>query len=247
MKLLAVDTTSGACSVALYQESHHNGRKDCQVIEQFVRAERDHTRRLLPMVESVLAQAQCSLAEVDALAVSQGPGSFTGLRIAISCVQGLAFAIDKPVVPVSSLAAMACGAVRTNPDWTDAPILPALDARMQEVYWGLYSSERPGQALLPDAVAGPEQVISALEEGGFLPAEGGECPFYAAGPGWQYPQLAALAPRSIWTEAAIHAQDIAVLAADRWNNGEFLAAQDLEPAYLRNEVTWKKRERIRNR
>ncbi|WP_226702608.1 tRNA (adenosine(37)-N6)-threonylcarbamoyltransferase complex dimerization subunit type 1 TsaB [Microbulbifer elongatus] len=240
MKLLAVDTTSGACSVALYQ--------DGAVIEQFVRAERDHTRRLLPMVEAVLMEGGLRLADVDALAVSQGPGSFTGLRIAISCVQGLAFAADKPVVPVSSLAAMATGAIRTNPDWQGAAVLPALDARMQEVYWGLYSSENPGEALLADAVSSPEQVVSALEASGYLDsAVDNPCPFVAAGPGWQYPELEALAPLGVWQDAAIHAQDIAVLAAGLWQKGEYLAAQDLEPAYLRNEVTWKKRERIRNR
>lgn len=239
MKLLAVDTTSGACSVALYQ--------DGAVTEQFVRAERDHTRRLLPMVEAVLAEGGVSLAEVDALAVSQGPGSFTGLRIAISCVQGLAFAADKPVVAVSSLAAMANGALRANPHWQGNAVLPALDARMQEVYWGLYSSENPGQVLLPDAVSSPEQVVSTLEAAGYLSADARQCPFLAAGPGWQYPALAALAPESVWEEAAIHAQDVVVLAAGLWEKGECLAAQDLEPAYLRNEITWKKRERIRER
>ncbi len=230
--------------MALYQ--------DGAVTEQFVRADRDHTRRLLPMVEAVLAEGGSRLGDVDALAVSQGPGSFTGLRIAISCVQGLAFAADKPVVPVSSLAAMAAGAVRANPDWQGVTVLPALDARMQEVYWGLYSSERPGEPLLPDAVSSPEQVISTLEAAGYLspdclPAGEGQCPFIAAGPGWQYPQLAALSPQGCWDDAAIHAQDIAVLAVERWQNGEFLAAQDLEPTYLRNEITWKKRQRIRDR
>lgn len=237
MKLLAIDTTSGSCSVALYD----NG----DVFEQFVQAERDHTRRLLPMVEAVLAEGQTSLAELDALAVSQGPGSFTGLRIAISCVQGLAFAVDKPVVPVSSLAAMSVGAVRAHPEWQGAPVLTALDARMQEVYWGLYDTSLPGTALLKDAVSSPEQVIAAVEEAGYIHAEKSENPFFGIGPGWQYPQLAALNPREFIVEAAIHAQDIAVLAAQDWQNGVQVSPQDLEPAYLRNEVTWKKRQRIR--
>ncbi|MCK7597159.1 tRNA (adenosine(37)-N6)-threonylcarbamoyltransferase complex dimerization subunit type 1 TsaB [Microbulbifer sp. CAU 1566] len=242
MKFLAVDTTSGACSVAFYS--------DGQVWEQFVKAERDHTRRLLPMVEAVLAEGQSSLSQLDAFAVSRGPGSFTGLRIAISCVQGLAFAADKPVVPVSSLAAMAAGAVRVHPDWQDAPVLVALDARMQEVYWGLYDTGEPGSALLEDAVSSPEQVVSALRAAGYtLPAgaEASEGQFYAAGPGWQYPQLAALNVKALALDSDVHAQDIAVLAADLWQRGEQVAAQDLEPAYLRNEVTWKKRERIRQR
>ncbi|WGL16726.1 tRNA (adenosine(37)-N6)-threonylcarbamoyltransferase complex dimerization subunit type 1 TsaB [Microbulbifer bruguierae] len=242
MKLLAIDTTSGACSVALYD----HGR----VHEEFVRAERDHTRRLLPMVDAVLAKGQCTLAQLDTLAVSSGPGSFTGLRIAISCVQGLAFAADKPVVPVSSLAAMAAGAVRIHPQWRGAPVLAALDARMQEVYWGLYTADQPGRALLDDAVSAPEQVVSALENAGYVsslsaPAKGVGAGVYAAGPGWHYPQLAGLNPLDLDLELAVHAQDIAVLAADLWQAGECVSAQDLEPAYLRNEITWKKRQRIR--
>ncbi|WOX06044.1 tRNA (adenosine(37)-N6)-threonylcarbamoyltransferase complex dimerization subunit type 1 TsaB [Microbulbifer pacificus] len=241
MKILAIDTTSGACSVALYT--------DGQVSEQFFRAERDHTRRLLPMVEAVLAEGQSSLGQVDALAVSQGPGSFTGLRIAISCVQGLAFSANRPVVPVSSLAALALGARRSHPEWGEAPVLAALDARMQEVYWGLYPSGDITNALLADAVSAPEQVVSALAAAGYHHADSvtAERSFYGAGPGWEYPELAALNPLEVSLESAIHAQDIAVLAAQLWQQGIQVSPEDLEPAYLRNEVTWKKRERIRQR
>ncbi|WP_282073042.1 tRNA (adenosine(37)-N6)-threonylcarbamoyltransferase complex dimerization subunit type 1 TsaB, partial [Janibacter hoylei] len=132
VKILALDTTSGACSVALIS--------DGQLIERFVQAERDHTRRLLPMVDEVLAEAGMKLTDLNALAVSQGPGSFTGLRIAISSVQGLAFASGLPVVPVSSLAALALGARRSHPEWGQSPIVAMLDARMQQVYWGVYSA-----------------------------------------------------------------------------------------------------------
>lgn len=241
MKILAIDTTSGACSVALFADGH--------ICEQFFRAERDHTRRLLPMVEAVLAEGHSSLGQMDALAVSQGPGSFTGLRIAISCVQGLAFSADKPVVPVSSLAALALGARRSHPEWGDAPVLAALDARMQEVYWGLYSPADNTKALLDDAVSTPGQVISSLQAGGYLQAGSGSADgsFYAAGPGWEYPELAALKPLAVSRESAIHAQDIAMLAAELWQRGIQVSAEELEPAYLRNEVTWKKRERIRQR
>lgn len=247
LKILAIDTTSGACSVALYT--------DGQIVEQFFRAERDHTRRLLPMIEAVLAEGESSLGQVDALAVSQGPGSFTGLRIAISCVQGLAFSVDKPVVPVSSLATLALGARRSHPEWGNAPVMAALDARMQEVYWGLYPADDSTNALVADAVSTPEQAISALRGAGYLPPGSStsdsstldSTSFYAAGPGFEYPELAALNPLGISREAAIHAQDIAVLAARLWQRGISVSADALEPAYLRNEVTWKKRERIRQR
>lgn len=233
MKILALDTTSGACSVAL----HCDGR----TVEEFVRAERDHTRRLLPMVDRVLADAGLELATLDALAVSRGPGSFTGLRIAISCTQGLAFAADKPVVPVSSLAALAAGARRTHPEWRDGAIASALDARMQQVYWGIYSADAPNDSLLPEAVQDPEQVVPLLEASE-LPQ-----PLYGAGPGWHYTGFSGAPLREIDLDAAIHARDIAELALPLLQGGAAVRAEALEPLYLRNEVTWQKRQKIRAR
>ncbi|KUJ84986.1 tRNA (adenosine(37)-N6)-threonylcarbamoyltransferase complex dimerization subunit type 1 TsaB [Microbulbifer flavimaris] len=232
MKLLALDTTSGACSVALYD--------DGRITEQFVQAERDHTRRLLPMVDEVLKQAGLELSEVDALAVSRGPGSFTGLRIAISCVQGLAFAADKPVVPVSSLAALAAGARRKHSEWQQAPVIAALDARMGQIYWGVYSPKAPNCSLLPEAVQDPEQAVYALRESD-LPQER-----YGAGPGWHYPALEQAPVKAVDSEALIHARDIAELAALLWENGVSVRAEELEPLYLRDEITWQKRQKIRS-
>ncbi|WP_237065553.1 tRNA (adenosine(37)-N6)-threonylcarbamoyltransferase complex dimerization subunit type 1 TsaB [Microbulbifer guangxiensis] len=232
MKLLALDTTSGACSVALYE--------DGRVTEQFVRAERDHTRRLLPMVDEVLAQGGVEIAQLDAFAVSRGPGSFTGLRIAISCVQGLAFAADKPVVPVSSLAALAAGAHRQHPEWQQAPVVAALDARMGQVYWGVYSPKAPNCSLLPEAVQDPAQAAQQLRESD-LPQE-----LYGVGPGWHYEELAQAPVRAVEVEALIHARDIAELAALLWQNGVSVRAEELEPLYLRDEITWQKRQKIRS-
>ncbi|WP_288130302.1 tRNA (adenosine(37)-N6)-threonylcarbamoyltransferase complex dimerization subunit type 1 TsaB [Microbulbifer sp.] len=234
MKILAIDTTSGACSVALLDGD--------AVSEQFVQAERDHTRRLLPMVDSILAEGECKLSEIDALAVSRGPGSFTGLRIAVSCVQGLAFAADKPVVPVSSLAALASGARRVSPGWGSSPVVAALDARMQEVYWGVYGGGDPANSLVEESVSAPEQLVTALQSGQVMAAGAA---WYAAGPGWHYPGLAPLSPTETVQEFHVHAQDIGRLALELWQRGEMVSAEALEPAYLRNEVTWKKRQRIR--
>ncbi len=122
MKLLALDTSTETCSVALTCAG--------DVIER-VEIEPRHGERLLAMVQEVLAQAGLALTQLDAIAFGRGPGSFTSLRIGAGVVQGLAFGADIPVVPVSSLAALAQGA--------QAPrILAALDARMQQVYWGAY-------------------------------------------------------------------------------------------------------------
>jgi len=232
VKILALDTTSGACSVALHC--------DGQTSEQFVAAERDHTRRLLPMVDAVLGEAGIGLSQLDALAVSRGPGSFTGLRIAISCTQGLAFAADLPVVPVSSLAALASGARRAHPEWQGGAIAAALDARMQQVYWGVYSAESPHDSLVPEAVADPLRVLATMTDVA-LPA-----PLYGAGPGWHYEALSAAALAAVDLQAGIHAYDIAELALPLWQDGSAVSAEALEPLYLRNEVTWQKRQKIRS-
>ncbi|WP_226647424.1 tRNA (adenosine(37)-N6)-threonylcarbamoyltransferase complex dimerization subunit type 1 TsaB [Microbulbifer variabilis] len=233
MKILALDTTSGACSVALYS----NG----QINERFVQAERDHTRRLLPMVEEVLAEAELSLSGLDAFAVSRGPGSFTGLRIAISCVQGLAFSVDKPVVTVSSLAALALGARRAHPQWKHSPIIAMLDARMQQVYWGIYGAETPNDSLLPEAVQNPEQVLLTLSGAGLTNS------YYGTGPGWHYEAFKKARVEELDLDALIHARDIAELAVSLYQEGKMMPAEALEPVYLRNEVTWQKRQKIRSR
>lgn len=227
LKILAVDATSAACSVALL----NNG----EVREQFVQAERDHTRRLLPMVDQLLAESELTLNSVDALAVSRGPGSFTGLRIAISCVQGLAFAAEKPVIPVSSLAALAAGAVRIHPQWQGAPVAAVLDARMQEVYWGLYNSDAPNQCLQQEAVQPPAQVAEQLHK------INQTTPTYAIGSGLHYEQLTAIKVSAQDSECHIHAWDIAQLGFLLWSEGAAITAEALHPTYLRDNIAHKQR------
>src|SRR5690606_24475380 len=94
-RILAIDTSTDACSVA------YLAQQEC--IERFELAAQSHTRRLLPMVDDLLAEVGVSLSQLDAIAFSRGPGSFTGLRIGFGSVQGLAFAADLPVLPVSTL------------------------------------------------------------------------------------------------------------------------------------------------
>ena len=103
MKLIAVDSSSEACSVAILQGD--------EMIESWQLAPRQHTQKLLPMLDQLLAEAALSVGQCDAITFARGPGSFTGLRVCISLVQGLAFGADIPVVPVSSLAALAQTAI----------------------------------------------------------------------------------------------------------------------------------------
>ena len=146
MKLLAVETSTEACSVAL--------SIDNEIIERFRLAPREHTRLILPMIDELLAEAGISLQNLDGLAFSRGPGSFTGVRVATGVIQGIAFGADLAVVPVSTLGAMAQACF----DQTKETVcFTAMDARIGEIFWGVYQKSSLGFAEL----VGEEAVILA--------------------------------------------------------------------------------------
>jgi tRNA threonylcarbamoyladenosine biosynthesis protein TsaB len=130
MKLLAIETATEACSVALYI--------DGDVQESFRIAPREHTNLVLGMADVLLAGAELKLNDMDVLAFGRGPGAFTGVRIATGVIQGMAFAADLPVVPVSTLAALA---QRGMSQYGWCKVAAAIDARMNEVYWGTYTEQ----------------------------------------------------------------------------------------------------------
>jgi Inactive homolog of metal-dependent proteases, putative molecular chaperone len=151
--LLALDTATEACSVALL----HDGK----VTSHYEVIPRMHAQKLLPMIKQLLANSGVALNALDAIAFGRGPGAFTGVRIAIGVVQGLAFALERPVLPVSNLAALAQGALREH---GVQQVAAAIDARMDEVYWGCYKAEAGEMRLQGlEAVLPPERV--ALPEG----------------------------------------------------------------------------------
>lgn len=222
MKILAVDTSGETCSVALIIGSDS---------EQLLAQEpRRHGELVLGMMDELLARAQIGLTQLDALAFGRGPGSFTGVRIATAVVQGAAFGADLPVVPVSTLAALARGQVRAT---GCRRILSALDARMGELYWGPY------QSVAGDLVAlvGEEQV--AAPELVTLPSDGGWC---GCGSGWSahgdvLRQRMGARLSSIAPEAFCEAQDIAALACSELAEGRSVPAEQALPVYLRDRVT----------
>lgn len=139
--LLALDTATEACSVALL----HDGK----VTSHYEVIPRLHAQKLLPMIKQLLEDAGTTLAAVDAIAFGRGPGAFTGVRITIGVVQGLAFALERPVLPVSNLAVLAQRALREH---GASQVAAAIDARMDEVYWGCYR-ETAGEMRLVGAEA----------------------------------------------------------------------------------------------
>lgn len=221
MKLLAIETATEACSAALYI--------DGRVQEEYEFAPREHTRLLLGMIDKLLAEAGLKPAQLDALAFGRGPGAFTGVRIATSVAQGIAYAADLPVVPVSTLATLAQGGLREF-GWTRAAV--AIDARMHEVYWGAYSANDAGLV-----VAHSDELVCPPDQVPLL--DGQE--WHGIGSGWQtYAEALSVRQQGRvldWQgEYLPHAQDVAVLAVDAFARGMAVTAREALPVYLRDQV-----------
>ncbi|WP_422132757.1 tRNA (adenosine(37)-N6)-threonylcarbamoyltransferase complex dimerization subunit type 1 TsaB [Endozoicomonas sp. ALD040] len=223
MKILALDSATEACSVAL--------NLDGEIVEHFELLPRRHSRELLGMVDNLLKKQAVSLSDLDALAFGCGPGAFTGLRIAAAMVQGLAFAIDKPVVAVSTLRALAQEGFRVH---QSNAVLAAIDARMGEVYWGAFKEENGlMQPVIEERVITPEKVV--------LPD--GKQNWLGMGTGWQFEDQLAAKVVKCFPEAYPRAADIAILAAADFSEGLSVPAEQARPVYLRDKVALKKSER----
>ncbi|MEL1265555.1 tRNA (adenosine(37)-N6)-threonylcarbamoyltransferase complex dimerization subunit type 1 TsaB [Pseudoxanthomonas putridarboris] len=217
MKLLAFETATEACSVAVYV--------DGEVRERFEVAPRRHAELSLPWAEALLAEAGIARSQLDAIALSRGPGAFTGVRLAIALAQGIALALDRPLVPVSTLAVLAARANGTR-------ILAAIDARMGEIYAGTFI--RDGDAL---EATSPESVIAPAD----YALAGDDEDWHGVGTGFAAAEGALqirLAERFTHIDATVlpHAADLARLAAQAYAHGEAIAPERVEPAYLRNNV-----------
>jgi len=225
-RLLALDTATEACSVALLNAGI--------ISSDFAVTPREHTQRILPMVEQILRDQQLSLRQLDALVCCLGPGSFTGVRIGIGIAQGLAYGAKIPLIGVSSLAALAQGAWRMH---HADKVLVAIDARMGEVYWAIYQRDAQGNWLGKET----EQVISPEHAVTIMAELSGE--WMTAGTGWQaYPQLAEGHSLTLQASDSLlpQAEDMLPLAYPLWLAGDVTDPANIEPVYLRNEVTWKK-------
>lgn len=222
MKLLALETSTAACSAAVLV----NG----EVRERFEIAPQRHAKLILPMIDAVLAEAGLTVRQLDALAFGRGPGAFTGVRIATSIVQGIAFAADLPVAPVSTLAALA----KDVHDWLGCERVAAvLDARLGEVYWGTYRAVADGDM----GLLGVERVCAPAVA--TLPETGD---WYGAGSGWAlYGEL--LRERlgvADWVgDCYPRAAAVARLGAFVYRRGECVEAERALPVYLRDEVAKK--------
>ena len=222
--LLALDTATEACSVALL----HDGK----VTSHYEVIPRLHAQKLLPMIKDLLAAAGVELSAVEAIAFGRGPGAFTGVRIAIGVVQGLAFALERPVLPVSNLAVLAQRALREH---GASQVAAAIDARMDEVYWGCYR-ETAGEMRL----VGAEAVLAP--EAAQLPADASG-DWFGAGTGWGYGERIKVTCAEQDAAMLPHAEDLLALARFAFERGEAVAADQAAPVYLRDKVAQTKAER----
>lgn len=228
MRILALDTSTEACSVAL--------KSGDEISERFEVMPRQHALKLLPMIETLLNESDLSITQLDYLTFACGPGSFTGIRIAAGVVQGLAYAADLPVVQVSTLAALAQGVVRKR---TCTGVVPVLDAFMGEVYWAQFrATDGVVQRVEPDTLISPEQMAPkflAVDEPGN---------WVGAGPGWRlrskFSSEVQKFFQTIDEEFLPHAKDLLPLAASKFAQGGQVSAELALPTYLREKDAWQR-------
>lgn len=224
-KLLAIETSTEACSVAI--------SIDGAVHEKFELAPRLHAERVLPMVSALLAERDIELSSLDAVAFGRGPGSFTSLRIGIGVVQGLAWGAGLPVIPVSSLAAVAQSAFEQAMDPDISQVFVALDARMQEVFTAIY--ERGENGLV--SLISDEKVCSASDL--LMPQASRVC---AAGNGFSvYPELVRMGAEMAvcQTQCWPHASAVCRLAEVWLETRQAMPAALAQPVYIRDNVAVK--------
>lgn len=220
--ILAVDTSATPVSCAIL-------RDDRVLASYFSHTGLTHSQTLMPMIESVLNTARVAVSDLDALAVTAGPGSFTGVRIGVSAIKGLAFADDLPCIPVSTLSSLARN-VRGLP--FQGVVCCAMDARCQQVYCALFSQDAAGeqQRLTPDEAISLDSLRERLLNY--------HQPIIFIGDGAQlcYDTLVplipdcALAPLPVRWQSAV---GVALEAQEALSRGETISAQELLPTYLR--------------
>lgn len=218
MKLLAIETSTAACSVALLCNN--------QSAQTFNIAPKQHNQLLLPIIDQLLNQHNIKIGQLDALAYSRGPGSFTGMRLAASLTQGLALAHDLAVIPISTLQIYAQTASR---QLHQTNIIVCNDARMQAIYWGCY---KMNELHIMEPMI--EERCSAMAE--LLAPDDSD--WVAVGDGWdayQHEIPASLSKKIKHTKKIIYPEAIDMLniAQLHFKQKLFMSAEEALPVYLR--------------
>lgn len=218
--ILALDTTTEACSVALSNEGNI-------FVKSHVEPQA-HARLILGMIDDICLEADIELSQINAIAFGHGPGSFTGVRIGVSVVQGLAFGLQKQVIGVSSLHALAQQAANLS---EHKYIVPLIDARMNEVYWGIYQVQDDGLAknIVLDGIARPLELVFETTKDYLLIGTGVK----------EYGKIIQEQNPKIQIDSSIlypKASEILQIALTKYEKGEFTSDDLALPHYIRNNV-----------
>ena len=222
INFLALDASTEALSIVL----NVNG----DVLHHFEECPQQHSQKILPLVDSLLAKKNCNLKDLDVIGFGQGPGSFTGVRISVAIAQGLAYACKLPLVGVSTLQMMAQQAYQQT---GATQVFSAIDARMGEIYFAEYTLGENGtmELVAEEQVLKPEQLVLQGKQG------------VAVGTGWQtYPDALKSCPH-ITIDPTITLPDALFMSASVTGNfelGNTVEAAQAQPKYVRDTVTWKK-------
>lgn len=235
-RVLAVDAATELCSVALLC--------DGDVRVRSIEAGRGHAQQLLAMVTELLAEAEVHWSMLNGIAASIGPGAFTGVRISVSVAQGLAFGAGLPVVPVTTLEAMALQVLERGL----GKAIACLDARMGELYWGCFAADAAHGLIAAGAPqVGPPESVALPAARGWAGGEAAGAAVRGIGRGFSaYPDLAERLGVQLDEQdsrALPNAREIARLGALRLNAGGGLDPAELQPLYLRDKVALTEAER----
>jgi tRNA threonylcarbamoyladenosine biosynthesis protein TsaB len=221
--ILAIETSSELASAALLHHGTMTSEEAVGVVT--------HSQSILPMVQSLLANAGIRLTDCDAIAFGSGPGSFTGVRTACGIAQGLAYGANLPVFPTITLLALAQACFEKT---GARDVLTLLDARMGEVYWAQYRFEQTWTIVVPPTLSAPANVMPLGE----VVACGNGMNAYAT----------EFLPRTFFSDArkdfVPHATHIAQLGATAFTQGLAVSAKLAEPLYLRNKIALTTNERL---
>jgi len=231
-KILSIDASTEACSVALQSGD--------EILDKYQIAPRQHAGLILPQVEELLIEAGLQLNQLDAICCNIGPGAFTGIRIAVSIAQGLAFGADIPAIPISSLENLAFVGRSHNQEinhW-----LCAIDARMNEVYFAGFGLENKNVTRIKEETVIAPQLINwnALLE------QVGSEKVGLVGSGWEAYKEDMFTNSNIQQFHLVedgfpNARFSLEIAVKKLKEREYLKAEELQPMYLRNNVAEKKK------
>lgn len=217
MKILAIDTSASSGSIALLED-------DRLIAELTTCIQKTHAERLLPSIKNLLDACREKIEDMDGFALTTGPGSFTGLRIGLSTIKGLAWSLNKPVAAVSTLETLAM-----NLPYSDKQICPLLDARKKEVYAGMYKVDDHWPiSVTPDSAISPEALVKKIKEPTIFIGDGAKV--YGNFIKDALGDMAFIAPSHLWP---IKASNIGLLAWMRFKNDNIDSPENIRLNYLR--------------